>query len=60
MEDNADKSTYVPNYTPSKGDSLQDKIAIITGSSTGLGRAIATAYAAQGAFVVCADLQPTP
>ena len=38
---------------------LHDKVAIITGSSSGLGRAIALAYAAHGTrLVVCADLRP--
>ena len=37
---------------------LLNKIAVITGASSGLGRAIAIAYAAHGATVVCADLQP--
>jgi NAD(P)-dependent dehydrogenase (short-subunit alcohol dehydrogenase family) len=39
---------------------LIDKIALITGGSSGLGRAIAQAYAAAGAFVVSADLSPNP
>ena len=37
---------------------LSDKIAVITGASSGLGRAIALTYATHGAAVVCADLQP--
>jgi NAD(P)-dependent dehydrogenase (short-subunit alcohol dehydrogenase family) len=35
---------------------LQDQIAIVTGSSSGNGRAIALALSAAGATVVCADL----
>jgi NAD(P)-dependent dehydrogenase (short-subunit alcohol dehydrogenase family) len=41
------------------GGRLADKIAIVTGSSSGLGRAIALLYAKEGASVVCADLQPS-
>ena len=38
---------------------LRDKVAIITGASSGLGRAIAVAYSREGAKLVCADLQET-
>ena len=37
---------------------LHSKVAIVTGSSSGIGRAIAIAYAREGANVVCADLTP--
>lgn len=37
---------------------LFDKTAVITGASSGLGRAITYTYATHGATVVCADLQP--
>ncbi|KAK5674814.1 hypothetical protein LTS10_012551 [Elasticomyces elasticus] len=37
---------------------LGGKVTIITGASSGLGRAIAEAYAACGAFVVVVDLTP--
>lgn len=37
---------------------LLHKVAVITGASSGLGRAIALAFAAHGATVVCADLRP--
>lgn len=37
---------------------LKDKVAIVTGASSGIGRAIALRYAQEGAHVVCADLRP--
>ena len=38
---------------------LLNKVAIVTGSSSGLGRSIAQAYSREGASIVCSDLQPS-
>jgi NAD(P)-dependent dehydrogenase (short-subunit alcohol dehydrogenase family) len=38
---------------------LQDRVAIITGGSNGIGQAIALAYAKEGALVVVADVNFT-
>lgn len=37
---------------------LKDKVCLVTGSASGIGRAIATRYVSEGAKVVIADLQP--
>jgi NAD(P)-dependent dehydrogenase (short-subunit alcohol dehydrogenase family) len=37
---------------------LHQRIAIVTGSSSGMGRAIALGLAREGAYVVCSDLKP--
>lgn len=37
---------------------LLHKVCIVTGSSSGLGRAISLAYAREGAFLACVDLRP--
>lgn len=39
---------------------LAGKVALVTGASSGNGRAIALRYAAEGADVVCADIDPLP
>ena len=39
---------------------LTNKIALITGASSGLGRGIAQAYAGAGAYIVNADITPKP
>ena len=36
---------------------LSGKVAIVTGSSSGIGRAIALEYGKEGAVLACADLQ---
>ncbi|KAI4146802.1 MAG: hypothetical protein LQ340_005805 [Diploschistes diacapsis] len=38
---------------------LLNKVAIVTGSSSGLGRAIAQTYSQEGALIACADLRPS-
>ena len=35
---------------------LENRVAIVTGSSSGLGRAIATTLSKRGARIVCSDL----
>src|SRR5947209_15518113 len=39
------------------GDRLKDKITIVTGAANGIGRAIAQGFAAEGAWVLVADLE---
>jgi glucose 1-dehydrogenase len=39
---------------------LKDKVAIVTGASSGIGRAIARRYAAEGAAAVIADIVDSP
>jgi NAD(P)-dependent dehydrogenase (short-subunit alcohol dehydrogenase family) len=39
---------------------LDDRVAVVIGAGSGIGEAAAKGLAAQGAFVVCADLQPDP
>jgi NAD(P)-dependent dehydrogenase (short-subunit alcohol dehydrogenase family) len=35
---------------------LQNKVAVITGAGSGMGRAMAAMFAAEGAKVICADI----
>jgi NAD(P)-dependent dehydrogenase (short-subunit alcohol dehydrogenase family) len=37
---------------------LYERVAIVTGSSQGIGREICNQFFQEGAFLVCADLQP--
>ena len=41
---------------PGRGSMLAGKVAVVTGSARGIGRAIAVEYAANGADVVCVDI----
>lgn len=43
-----------------RGGLLKGKVSIITGASSGLGRAIALSFVEQGSVVVCADRAPAP
>jgi NAD(P)-dependent dehydrogenase (short-subunit alcohol dehydrogenase family) len=42
------------------GTKLQDKVVVVTGASSGFGRAIAKACAAEGAKVVVSDVHENP
>lgn len=53
----ASVQTIPTHSVPQAGGRLTDKVAIVTGSSSGLGRAIAIRYALEGAKVVCSDLR---
>lgn len=47
--------------TPLVSNRLASRCTVITGSSSGLGRAIALAFAANGASpIICTDLRPDP
>ena len=53
-------STHPFFHRPSQ-QRLADKVAVVTGAASGLGRAVALAFAAQGTrLVLCADLKRDP
>ena len=61
---NLNKHFHIPsnpspnsNSTSTMRGRLTSKVAVITGSSSGIGRATALAYAAEGASLVCSDLR---
>lgn len=39
---------------------LTSRVAVVTGSSSGIGRAISLALHHEGAHIICADLRPPP
>ena len=49
-----------PRGRPLMGTKLQDKVVVVTGASSGFGRAIAKACAAEGAKVVVSDVHENP
>lgn len=44
--------------SPSTLQRLKGKTCIVTGSSSGIGRAISLGYAREGASLICVDLKP--
>ena len=58
IEMNASTASAPAPCFPAASARLADRIAIVTGASSGLGRAVALYYAAEGAKVACADLNP--
>jgi NAD(P)-dependent dehydrogenase (short-subunit alcohol dehydrogenase family) len=50
--------SQTPIYKNDGTGKLHARVAIVTGSSSGMGRAIALALAHEGAILVCSDLKP--
>ena len=58
MASNGITNGSVTATSPLRDNRLAGKIAVVTGASSGLGRAISLKFASAGARIVCADLQP--
>lgn len=50
--------TMSPTYKVDGSGRLHQRVAIVTGASSGMGRGIALGLAREGAYVVCSDLKP--
>jgi NAD(P)-dependent dehydrogenase (short-subunit alcohol dehydrogenase family) len=48
----------IPTYKNDGTGRLHGRVAVVTGSSSGMGRAISLSLAREGAYVVCSDLRP--
>jgi NAD(P)-dependent dehydrogenase (short-subunit alcohol dehydrogenase family) len=46
---------FEPNYTPTPGNLLEGKVAVVTGAASGIGEAVARTFAANAAKVVAVD-----